>query len=482
MIISLTEKSKKYAKVVFDVSRIFLPKLTWHQLMGEGLSHYSLDIEISGENLRVSLIADNRTQDSYSAAIKINETNEIKRTIKLAVYHILKNLLQVSGSPWGILTGIRPTKIVHRLWDQGYQGLEIERILRENYLVDVTKIKNLLEITTLQRQFLLSPEDSSKTASIYISIPFCPTRCYYCSFPAFSIGRWEKEVDNYLQALKMETFKVGEALKEKGIDVETIYVGGGTPTSLDSQQLTVLLDAINSSLRTNKTREFTVEAGRPDTITEDKLWALKYGAVDRISINPQTMWAPTLINIGRAHTTEDVINKVEMARKIGFKVINMDLILGLPGENIEHFAYTLEEIKNLRPENVTFHALSIKRGAQLQDKDLTQDEIVTKMNDLKEIWCKNEGYIPYYLYRQKQITANLENIGYSLPGLPSIYNIQMMEERQTIWGLGVGACTKVVNPLDWTLESIYNPKDILLYNQRIAEIIQAKVDKISGLS
>ena len=145
MIISLTEKSKKYAKVVFDVSRIFLPKLTWHQLMGEGLSHYSLDIEISGENLRVSLIADNRTQDSYSAAIKINETNEIKRTIKLAVYHILKNLLQVSGSPWGILTGIRPTKIVHRLWDQGYQGLEIERILRENYLVDVTKIKNLLE-------------------------------------------------------------------------------------------------------------------------------------------------------------------------------------------------------------------------------------------------------------------------------------------------------------------------------------------------
>ena len=241
----------------------------------------------------------------------------------MAVYHILKNLLQVSGSPWGILTGIRPTKIVHRLWDQGYQGLEIERILRENYLVDVTKIKNLLEITTLQRQFLLSPEDSSKTASIYISIPFCPTRCYYCSFPAFSIGRWEKEVDNYLQALKMEIFKVGEALKEKGIDVETIYVGGGTPTSLDSQQLTVLLDAINSSLRTNKTREFTVEAGRPDTITEDKLWALKYGAVDRISINPQTMWAPTLINIGRAHTTEDVINKVEMARKIGFKVINM---------------------------------------------------------------------------------------------------------------------------------------------------------------
>lgn len=482
MIISLTEKSKDYAKVVFDISRVFLPKLTWQQLMGEGSDYYIFDIDIAGDNLRVSLKEAGRTLDSYQGIININEPNEIKRTIRLAVYNILKNFLQAPGSPWGILTGIRPTKIVHRLWDQGYQGPEIENILRKNYLLSTDKVKSLLEITSLQRQFLLSPEKSAKTASVYISIPFCPTRCHYCSFPAFSIVRWLKEVDNYLQALKMEITQVGEALKQEGINVETIYVGGGTPTSIDSKQLAVLLETINSSLRTVGTREFTVEAGRPDTITEEKLWALKAGAVDRISINPQTMWAPTLQKIGRAHTTEDVITKVEMARKIGFQVINMDLIIGLPEENIEHFTHSLQEIKNLKPENITFHALSIKRGAQLKDEDLVQGKIVAKMNELKEIWCRDEGYIPYYLYRQKQITGNLENIGYSYPGLSSLYNIQMMEERQTIWGLGVGGCTKVVNNKDWTLKSIYNPKDILLYNQRIAEIVQTKIDKISGLS
>lgn len=483
MIISLTDKSKEYAKVVFDIIRIFLPKLTWHQLIeNSGLEHFSLDIEIAGDNVKVSLRTGQQILDSYNEAIKSNNANEIKRTIKLAVYHILQTTLKAPGSPWGTLTGIRPTKIVHRLWDQGYQGVEIEKTLRENYLLSAEKIKNLLEITRLQRRFLLSPEKSSKTASVYISIPFCPTRCHYCSFPSFSIVQWRKEVDNYLQALKEEIYHVGETLKQRGIEVETIYVGGGTPTSLNSKQLNFLLEIINSSLRVEGTREFTVEAGRPDTINEEKLRTLKEGLVDRISINPQTMWAPTLINIGRSHTTEDVINKVAMARKIGFKVINMDLILGLPGENVEHFAHSLKEIKDLRPENITFHALSIKRGAQLKDKDLTQDKIVAEMNELKEKWCKDEGYIPYYLYRQKQITANLENIGYSLPGFPSIYNIQMMEERQTIWGLGVGGCTKVVNPMDWTLESIYNPKDILLYNQRIEEIVKTKVDKISSLS
>ena len=251
---------------------------------------------------------------------------------------------------------------------------------------------------------------------------------------------------------------------------------------MDLAQLTLLLEGIKENLFQDNTREFTFEAGRPDTIDEDKFLLLKEFAVDRVSINPQTMWADTLIRISRLHTPEDIIAKFELARKTGF-AINMDLIIGLPGEGLEEIRYSLDKIEMLKPENLTIHALAIKRTAKLKEEKTVSflANPVSQMFNYAETWCIRKNYKPYYLYRQKQIVGNQENIGYYLEDKPCLYNIQMMEERQTIWGLGVGAGSKVVNPDDWTLENTYNPKDLLLYSQRIEEIIKTKVDKIKSL-
>jgi len=480
MIISLSQNSIQYARIVFDVLRVFLPALTWQELTGETTQGKILDIKVSQDYVESCFNLQVRTKEPLVS----REANEIKRTIRLAVYKLMRDVLGRAGSSWGILTGIRPTKIVHRLWDQGYKAQEIEAILKNNYLVNSEKVKKIIDITTLQRKYLLSPEEAKRQVSVYVCIPFCPTRCHYCSFPAFSIKQWGSQVFDYLDGLKREIKEIGQALTDQGIKVQTVYVGGGTPTSITGSQLANLLEVINIYLRSEATIEFTVEAGRPDTIDEEKLQVLKNFAVDRISINPQTMWEPTLQKIGRAHSVQDVIDKMQLARKVGFKVINMDLIIGLPDEDTDTLKHTLKEIEVLKPENLTLHALAIKRTAKLREniEQFTSPSEVEKMYAFAEEWSKQRGYKPYYLYRQKQIVANLENVGYSFSVFPCIYNIQMIEERQTIWGLGVGAGSKIVNPHDWTLVNSYNPKDLLLYNQRLDEIIKAKVDKIKGLS
>lgn len=480
MIITLSKASQNYSGVVFDIIRIFLPQLTWQELIGDKIDQTNLlEIKISAVAIQIEL----KNKGKINEPILNNDPNEIKRTIKLGVYKLLKNVLHHPGSPWGILTGIRPTKIIHRLRDQGYNEQEIEAILQKKYEVSLDKIKNLITITRIQRPYLLSSEEALKKVSIYISIPFCPTRCHYCSFPAFSTEQWGNEIYHYLEGLEREIKEVGIALTQQGVKVETIYVGGGTPTILNNVDLKKLLEIINTFLRSQETVEVTVEAGRPDTLDEEKLQLLKKMGIERISINPQTMWEATLKKIGRSHTVQDILNKMTLARKVGFKIINMDLIIGLPGENLEIFRYTLKKIKQLKPENITFHTLAFKRSAKLnQNKDhFSFSPQVEEMFKLAEKFAKQEGYQPYYLYRQKQILANLENIGYSLPEQACLYNIQMMEERQTIWGLGVGAGSKIINPQDWTLENSYNPKDLLIYNQRIKEIIRTKVDKIKGL-
>ncbi|KJS83898.1 MAG: hypothetical protein JM58_11665 [Peptococcaceae bacterium BICA1-8] len=477
MNITLTQDSRKYARIIFDVIRVFLPQLRWQQLIGEEAAENILFITVDNSEIVVGLC----DGPCIVEDLENSDENEVKRTIKLAVYRFFTEILMYKASPWGILTGIRPTKIVHRFWEQDFTKEKIIELLQGRYLLASEKAEKLIQITQLQRKYLLDAEAAKKLVSIYISIPFCPTRCSYCSFPAFSTG--PKELENYLQYLLKEIKAVGEAINRSDNIVQTIYVGGGTPTTLNLKQLRLLLNGIKESFFSKATIEYTFEAGRPDTIDEEKLALLLSYQVNRISINPQTMWAKTLQKIGRNHSPQDILEKFKMARNIGFKNINMDLIIGLPNEGVENIKYTLGEIGKLKPENLTLHALAIKRTAKLQRKTETDglDNQVEEMFAFTEDWCKDNGYLPYYLYRQKQITGNQENIGYSLGGQPCIYNIQMIEERQTIWGLGVGAGTKIVDTRDWTLKNTYNPKDLIIYCQRIDEIIKTKVDKILGL-
>lgn len=479
MKISLNHNSKKYASVVFDVIRIFLPDLSWQELIGENIGDNLLTITLNSEAVIVGF----SDGPQISVAINNRDENENKRTIKLAVYRFFTEVLGFATNPWGILTGIRPTKILHRYWDQFLTQEHIREVLQKNFFLASEKTQKLIEITKLQRKYLLEPEKAKKLVSVYISIPFCPTRCSYCSFPSFTICQGHEEINHYLEQLIYEITEVGLALQKAKIEIQTIYVGGGTPTTLNHRELKLLLNAIKAYLVSANTIEYTFEAGRPDTIDGEKLTLLKEYNITRISINPQTMWEQTLQKVGRNHSPQDIIDKFTLARKVGFANINMDLIIGLPGEGLKHLEYTLGEIKKLKPENLTVHALAIKRTAKLKEqKQMLIENQVQDMFHYTEEWCTINGYLPYYLYRQKQILGNLENVGYSLGEKPCIYNIQMIEERQTIWGLGVGSSSKIVNPNDWTLVNRYNPKDLKLYNERIKEIIKAKVDKILSLS
>lgn len=473
----LPPECKAYQRSIFDVIRIFCPQFTWAK-EAEGKPYIRV---IEGTEGRLML---DYNGTIYPIICPILTPNEQKRALKMALYQICRQQFQAPDSHWGILTGIRPTKVVHRFWDAGASAEEITQRLTKDYLLDAEKAALLLRVTELQRPYLHSAEEAQRLVSIYISIPFCPTKCLYCSFPSFTLPRPQLLAD-YLHNLEREITAVGALLQEQGYQVETIYIGGGTPTTLSAAQLDHLLAVIWQSLGWQGFREFTVEAGRPDTITAEKLQTLRRWSVGRISINPQTMWEPTLKLIGRQHTVSDILEKYELARQIGFEAINMDLIIGLPQERSEQFQYTLEAIGRLQPENLTVHTLAVKRASRLtiEQQDIQSDaSAVEDMHRYLTHWLETQPYTPYYLYRQKQMIAQLENVGYTLKGHESLYNIQMMEERQHILGLGVGSASKYIHPQDWTLDTVNNPKDLLLYNERIDEIIEKKRARLTALT
>ena len=472
MIIALAENSKQHAKFIFHIIRIFLPTLTWKDLLNDKKKEaIILEIIICDEYMLFNL------KNNCCLKIKSTDSSSINKTIKLGVYQLLDSFINRKGPSWGILTGIRPTKIVHKLWDKGFTAAQIKSVLQDDYLIKEDKIKTLLDITSFQRRYLLSGQTASKKISIYISIPFCPSKCSYCSFPSYLLSKWEKEIDTYLECLIEEIIAVGKAIIAKNITIENIYIGGGTPTVLTHEQLKKLLEAISFALVMDTENEFTVEAGRPDTIDEYKLQLLKQFGVNRISINPQTMVDRTLKKIGRNHTSEDIKRVFQLARQIGFEKINMDLILALPGENLEDVNYTLNEIIKLGPNNVTIHVLSLKRSSKydlrlLKDND---EVLISEMLALSKEKMREKGMFPYYLYRQRQMIANLENIGYSEYDYPCTYNIQMIEERQTIIGLGVGATSKIVLNHNGGLVNKTNPKDLFFYMENLEEVIKEKV-------
>ncbi|MDW2798167.1 coproporphyrinogen dehydrogenase HemZ [Clostridium boliviensis] len=406
--------------------------------------------------------------------VDFSDRFETKNRIKRMLYGMAGELTK-KVLPWGTLTGIRPVKITMTKLLSGSGEAEVSEYMKDTYFTSDQKAELSLEIAKRELE-LLSSIDYEKGYSLYIGIPFCPTTCLYCSFTSFPISQWEKRMDEYLEALWKEMkFTAG---RMSGRILDTVYVGGGTPTSLSAGHLETLMCRLKETFDFTNVKEFTVEAGRPDSITEEKLKVLKKYGVTRISINPQTMKEETLKVIGRRHSVEMVKDRFHLARSLGFDNINMDLIIGLPGEDIEDVRRTMEEIKSLGPDGITVHTLAIKRAARLNMfKEQYGDLKITgtqEMVDLTAACARSMGQEPYYLYRQKNMAGNFENVGYSVPGKACIYNILIMEEKQTIAACGAGTSTKVVFPAENRLERVENVKDVEQYISRIDEMIERK--------
>lgn len=383
-------------------------------------------------------------------------------------------LTELTGksAKWGILTGIRPVKRVNKMLDMGMSKEAIEKELSERFLCEKSKIDLAYKTALTQKRAL--ENKSSKSFSLYISIPFCPSRCSYCSFVSQSAESSIRLIPEYVDRLCDEIVYTADVISSKGLRLDTIYFGGGTPTSLDAHQLKKIMKTISRNFDLSFLREYTVEAGRADTITREKLEVIKTFGADRVSINPQTMNDSVLEAIGRRHTVKQFVESFKLAKEIGFNIINTDLIAGLPTDTVESFKKTIDEIIALAPENVTVHTLSIKRAADLNRRsDTVIDNPAEQMVDYALKRLSESGYDPYYLYRQKNMLENLENIGWSKPGKESLYNIYIMEENQSIIALGAGASTKLVAS-DGHLKRIFNYKFPLEYIKHFDIMLEKK--------
>lgn len=415
---------------------------------------------------------------------------DLKNLMKRTIYTLLSNV-QETTLPWGTLTGIRPCKIPMKLMEEGKDSDAIHNYMKETYMVSDEKIALSTEIATLEKQ-VIARTSGDKGYSLYVGIPFCPTRCMYCSFTSYPITKYGDKVMEYLGVLMKEISFVANEFRGKQLD--SVYIGGGTPTSISAEHLLVLITFIKDSFDFSTVKEFTVEAGRPDSITRDKLEVLKNLGVTRISINPQTMNQKTLDIIGRRHTTEQIKEAFALAREVGFDNINMDIILGLPGEGADEVNTTLSEIEKMRPDSLTVHSMAIKRAANMagylaehpEMESINTPEIMEMAADA----ANRMGMKPYYLYRQKNMSGNFENVGYAVcetdscadimgrsepysTGKEGIYNILIMEEVQTIVACGAGTVTKRVYG-DGRIERCDTVKDVDLYISKIDEMIDRK--------
>lgn len=414
-----------------------------------------------------------------------------RRQLKQAMSHALLDVLQRHTGiiqPWGILTGVRPTKLLHERVRRGVPMEQARRELAEEYLISERKIGLMEQIVERQLTALPDLYHLRREVSIYIGVPFCPTKCAYCTFPAYDINGRQGSVNGFLDGLHYEMREIGQWLRRHNVGITTVYYGGGTPTSITAEEMDAMYAAMYEYFPgMDRVREVTVEAGRPDTITPEKLAVLQKWGIDRISINPQSYIQETLDLIGRHHTVRETIDKFEMARHAGMDNINMDLIIGLPGEGLPEFEHTLAETAKLLPESLTVHTLSFKRASEMTQH---RGEAKYKVADRGEInrmmeraveWTNEFGYLPYYLYRQKNILGNLENVGYAKPGAESLYNILIIEEMQTIVGLGCGATSKFVHPETGDITRLANPKEPKAYIDAFQTSTEAKIKALETL-
>ncbi len=392
----------------------------------------------------------------------------LQRSLYLAAVQLLP-----AAPAWGALAGVRPTKISTRHLLEGGTEQTADKLLKDVYYVTEDRRRLAIDcsVSTVKAARRLADTD----VSLYVGIPFCPTRCSYCSFVSRTIGRRTELLEPYLQALKKEIAVTGKLLESSGRTIRTIYIGGGTPTTLSSRQMADLLDTIRGSFDLGRCLEFTVEGGRPDTLSEEKLRTIRHHGADRMSINPQTMVDSVLRACGRPHTGEDVLNAYRWAMDAGFQDINMDLIAGLPTDSFDGFRYSLDTVSGLEAANITVHTLALKKGADLFQKQegLSTAGEVARMVDYANRQLALSGYKPYYLYRQKYMSGSFENVGWSRNGRDCLYNIYMMEELHTILSLGGGGMNKVNLP-DGSLQRFHNPKFPEQYIEMIDSVLQDK--------
>lgn len=437
-----------------------------------------LEVQMDSEGVFVKAGNQDGQWERQAKALK-TDSRAYKNAVKQSVYQLL---VEITGRtlPWGTLTGVRPSKLAMERLEIGESKEQVYEYMKKQYFASDEKIE--LAYTVAKKEWdILNAIDYTNGYSLYVGIPFCPSRCLYCSFTSYPMEQFGKLVEQYLDALYKEiAFAASVKWKKK---LTSIYIGGGTPTTLTAEQLRKLISTIKKSFPMEYVKEFTVEAGRPDSIDMDKLKVLKEEGVTRISINPQTMNQKTLDHIGRKHTVEEVEQAFEMARKAGHDDINMDLIVGLPGEGEAEIKETLRWVQKLNPDSLTVHSLVVKRAARLNLNMDEEEEFMTWNTDSMfaqaAAFAREQGYLPYYMYRQKNATGIRqdirENVGYAKPGKESIYNVLIMEEKQSILALGAGASTKFLLPEEEKkIERVENVKSIIDYVERIDEMIARK--------
>ena len=397
----------------------------------------------------------------------------VQHALKLAFYKAGTALLGYEP-PWGALTGVRPVKLPTRSLLAGATPAQAQKELEKEYRVSPERAR--LAVDCAQASVTAQRQLEKNEVSLYIGIPFCPTRCAYCSFVSAGVGRTLKLVEPYLEALLREVEETGRVLNEAGLTIRSFYMGGGTPTTLSAGQMDRLLSKCEACLPLEHCTEYTVEAGRPDTITGEKLWTLHAHGIDRISINPQTMQPHVLEAIGREHSTGDIQTAYNLAQEAGFPCVNMDLIAGLPQDCFDGFRSSLETVLGMDPKNITVHTLALKKGSRLMEEggQLPSGDEVAEMLDWSRHILTTCGYIPYYLYRQKYMSGSLENVGWAKPGYESLYNIVMMEELHTVVSLGAGGVTKLIG--GGKIIRLTNPKYPHDYLSGLDKVLEQKKD------
>ena len=501
--IKIQVNDEMFAYDMYHISKAFCPGVEIEQKVDRESTQAVLIIITEDDDLDATENKDRVLQICADELFDVEDRKLRKRYVNLKVYAWLTEMTEKELA-WGIMTGVRPTKPMMSLIEGGFTDEEVITWMQENYCVTDEKAHLGLAVAKKEKE-LLEQLDYKDGYSLYVGIPFCPTTCSYCSFTSYPIAEWKGYVDEYLDAVCKELTFIAEKSQNKKLN--TIYIGGGTPTTLESEQLDRLLTHLETHFSYADLKEITVEAGRPDSITREKLEVLKAHNIGRISINPQTMQQKTLDIIGRRHTVEDIRRVYGMAREIGFDNINMDLIAGLPDETVEDMRDTLEQIKEMAPDSLTVHALAMKRASRMtqeqkrkeQEARTTKTEMagrakaeeaeiantLSQMIELASNYAQQMHLEPYYLYRQKNIAGNFENVGYAKVDKAGIYNILIMEEKQSIIAVGAGASTKVVLPDDKVIIDpktgnskeivrAENVRDIRQYISRIDEMIERK--------
>lgn len=469
---NLYVKNNRFWFELENLTRLFFPneKITVYKEFGTTDKPYvyteladKINVSVSINDFKMSDCAEKTDDDEADELI----------TAQL-LYKILCKYTGIT-QPWGVLTGVRPVKLLRQFYKELGEE-KSEKKFTDNFYVSKEKLLLARKTETNEKKILELSQP--KSFSLYVGIPFCPSRCSYCSFVMSSIERAKRLIDPYVNLLCEEIKKTSQIANALGLRLETVYFGGGTPTTLNAEQLNRILGTVNTFFDMSTCREFTVEGGRPDTIDAERLCALKENKVDRISINPQTLNDGVLREIGRKHTAQQFFGAFELARKYGFDNINTDLIAGLPTDSFDSFKNSLDLIRNLSPESITVHTLCMKRASTLTTQGVTLDAETArqtrKMLDYTQSTLTSDNYIPYYLYRQSRMVGNLENVGWSKKGCESLYNVFVMDETHTILACGSGGVTKLKRYGTNYLERIFNFKYPYEYIDRFDEIIQRK--------